>query len=73
VLLILTPWTSFWDRNRFAEWLPALAAAMSSEYVRGAVSGVGVVTTLAGLRDLIAVLFARSSRAAAAPPAPPTP
>ena len=65
------PWTSFWDRNRFADWIPALEAWMASQYVRGAVSGVGVITTLAGLGDLIGVLFARSSRAAQAPAEPP--
>jgi len=70
-LLIIAPWSVyFWDRNRFGD-LPALAGLMSNDYIRGAVSGVGVLTALAGLRDLVALIFGRSSRVAPRPPEPP--
>ena len=70
ILLILAPWSPyFWDRNRFGG-LPVIAALMASDYVRGAVSGVGVLTALAGLRDLFALIFGRSSRT---PPRAPEP
>jgi len=40
---------------------------MANQYVRGAVSGIGVVTSIAGLRDLSAAIVARHSRTAAPP------
>ena len=72
VLLILTPWTSFWERNRFFEMMPFFADWMTNRFVRGAVSGVGVVTTLAGLGDLVSLLFLRSRRRVAPVDSPPS-
>ena len=71
VLLIIAPWSPyFWDRNRFSD-LPVIAGLMASDYVRGAVSGVGVLTALAGARDLLGLIFGRSSRMAPRAPEPP--
>ncbi len=58
ILLLFLPWTAFWDDNFFlyfvtgklnATWLPAF---LTSGYVRGAVSGLGVLNILAGLWDI---------------------
>jgi len=57
-----------WERNRFAESRPAVRAAVESPYVRGAVTGVGVITALAGLVELAGVIAARSRRQADLPP-----
>jgi hypothetical protein len=62
VLLIFIPWTEFWTRNRFAALAPIVETLIQNAYVRGAVTGIGVITTLAGLRDLVGLLFARSAR-----------
>jgi len=43
---------------------------MSNAFVRGAVTGVGVVTAVAGLRDLSGVILARSAASESLPPAP---
>ena len=59
VLLILVPWTAFWQRNYFAAVVPGLGWAMADPFVRGAISGVGLITALAGLRDIFDVLFVR--------------
>jgi len=57
-VLIVAPWkTAFWDRNFFIERLPMLESLLSNVFVRGAVSGIGGLTTLAGLAEL-AGLFA---------------
>jgi hypothetical protein len=48
--------------------VPGLAAVLASLFVRGAVSGVGLVTAIGGLRDLASVLFARPSAEVPAPP-----
>ena len=73
MLLTIAPWTGLWDRNIFAVWLPWLGSAMSSRHVQGAVTGIGLVTVLAGLRDLTGAFFARSSTAAPPPPDNPPP
>ena len=46
------PWSGFWERNRFIERRSALEAFANSPYTRGAVTGVGVVTAVAGLAEL---------------------
>ncbi len=72
MILAVAPWSSFWERNRFAEARPALEALIASPYVRGAVTGVGVLTALAGLVELGSVILSKSRRRGAGPrPEPP--
>jgi hypothetical protein len=52
LILIVAPWSAFWDRNFFASALPVIERIVASPYARGAVSGVGLVTLLAGLAEL---------------------
>ena len=59
-VLIVAPWSSFWDRNYFAESLPVLDAIISNNYVRGAVSGLGVINVAAGIVELFSLLVARN-------------
>jgi hypothetical protein len=59
IVLILGPWSSWWQPNRFADFIPVLDALMPNRYFRGAVSGVGLVTTIIGMRELLAVLLSR--------------
>jgi hypothetical protein len=65
LILIIAPWSRFWDRNFFAEALPLLEAVLSSPYARGAVSGVGLVTLLAGLAEIGGAFAAKRDRASA--------
>ncbi len=58
-VLIVAPWSSFWDRNYFAESLPLVGAIISNNYVRGAVSGLGVINVAAAIAELFAILVAR--------------
>lgn len=61
-MLIVAPWkTAFWDRNFFIDRLPLLEALLSNVFVRGAVSGIGGLTTLAGLAELAALFFRRGN------------
>ena len=52
LILIVAPWSAFWDRNFFAAAFPLVDTLLSSPFVRGAVSGIGVITALAGLAEL---------------------
>jgi hypothetical protein len=61
VALLLVPWSSYWERNYFAEAVPWLHEAIANNFVRGAVSGLGLVNLAAGLVELSS-LFASQRR-----------
>ena len=62
--LIVVPWSSFWDRNYFAEAVPVLHAVITNNYVRGAVTGLGLLNLAAGLGELLSILLARNAEPA---------
>jgi hypothetical protein len=68
LLLIIAPWTRLWAHNLFADAVPGLSVAIGSLFVRGGVTGVGIVTVVGGVRDLASLLFARPPADATAPP-----
>jgi hypothetical protein len=49
---VLIPWSAFWDRNYFMEWSAQLDALLTSNYTRGAVSGLGLINVWAALGEL---------------------
>ena len=58
ILLLILPWTQYWEDNVFlyfiteklnAQWIPTL---LTSGYMRGAITGLGVLNILAGMRDI---------------------
>jgi hypothetical protein len=65
--LLIVPWSAFWDRNYFAEMVPLVHSVITNNFVRGAVSGLGVVNVVSGLSELISILLARKTDAEAAP------
>ena len=65
--LVVVPWSAFWDRNYFAEAVPAIHAVITNNFVRGAVSGLGVINLIAGLGELISILLARNTDTDATP------
>lgn len=52
LLLVLIPWSAFWDRNYFLEWSGVLGNLLTSNYVRGAVTGLGLINVWAALAEL---------------------
>ncbi|MCG3159638.1 MAG: hypothetical protein JMDDDDMK_00652 [Acidobacteria bacterium] len=59
ILLLILPWSPYWEDNFFlyyitsklnAAWIPTL---LTSGWVKGAVTGLGVMNILAGLRDIV--------------------
>lgn len=46
------PWSRFWERNYFADLMPGLHVAMTNNYVRGAISGLGLVNIWIALTEL---------------------
>ena len=62
LLLIVLPWSTFWEGNYFGDAWPALQPVLKNDFVRGAVSGLGVVNIIAGFADLVPVLASRDRR-----------
>jgi hypothetical protein len=60
LLLVLIPWSAFWDRNYFAELLPALKDVITNNYVRGAVMGLGLINVWAALSELADIFHGRT-------------
>jgi hypothetical protein len=58
-VLVVAPWSTFWDRNYFAESLPVVHEILSNNYVRGAVSGLGVINIVVGIVELFTLLVTR--------------
>jgi len=70
-ILVVAPWSAFWEHNRFAETRPALEALLNSPYARGAVTGVGVITAIAGLAELGSLILSKARRGGGSdPPSP---
>jgi hypothetical protein len=55
----VAPWSGFWDRNLFLGATPSLEHFFASPFTRGAVSGVGAITVIAGLAELAGLLALR--------------
>ncbi len=60
LLLIVLPWSGFWERNYFISALPVLEPLFLSAYVRGAVTGIGLLNLVAGFNEMSAVFGPRS-------------
>jgi hypothetical protein len=58
LLLLVVPWSQFWERNAFIQVWPVGQFAQSG-FVRGAVSGVGVLLLCAGLIELTTLIAGR--------------
>lgn len=59
LILIVAPWSGFWEQNGFLAAYPAADAWLASPFVRGAVTGVGVITAIAGFLELAGVFGLR--------------
>ena len=59
LLLIVLPWSSFWEGNYFVYAWPALRPAIMNHFVRGAVTGLGFVNLFAGFAELAPVFADR--------------
>ncbi len=60
LLLLLIPWSTFWDRNYFVETVPVIRDILTNNFMRGAVSGLGIANVLTAIAEL-ADIFGRSA------------
>jgi hypothetical protein len=63
LLLLVLPWSTFWETNYFASLWPPLLPWITNDYVRGGVSGIGVINLCAGMLELVGVFALRDARA----------
>ena len=70
-VLLVVPWSSYWDRNFFSQAWPPLHAVLTSNYVRGAISGLGIVNVLAAVTAIAEIFDGRPGSARVTPPGPP--
>ena len=59
LVLVFLPWSSYWERNYFAQLLPPLQTFLVNDFVRGGVSGLGLVNVLAGVAEIWSFLAGR--------------
>ncbi len=53
IFLLVYPWTSSWETNYFTVWKPQLQAFWDNMYVRGAISGLGVINLYIALAEAV--------------------
>lgn len=53
ILLILVPWSGFWERNYFLQAYPDLIPYMLSPITRGAISGLGLLDIFVAVSMLL--------------------
>ena len=59
---MLIPWSAFWERNYFVEWSPVLAGVLTSNYMRGAITGLGLINVWSALAELGDLFGSRPDR-----------
>jgi hypothetical protein len=59
LLLIVLPWSAFWERNYFVYAWPSVAPLLTSPWFRGGVSGVGVLNLAAGVSEMGSMFLPR--------------
>ena len=63
LLLVVVPWSRFWENNYFAAAWPALRPVLTNNFLRGAISGLGIVNLCAGIADLAVIVTSRREMA----------
>jgi len=59
LVLLIVPWSVYWERNYFVQLVPLFEPLLTNDFVRGAVSGLGLVNLLAGLVEIWSFLSTR--------------
>lgn len=61
--MVVLPWSAYWERNYFVELWPVVRAVVTNNFVRGAISGLGIVNLVAGLVELLSTVGLRQPSA----------
>jgi len=55
IFLLMVPWTGIWERNFIARLVPQWYGVWVSPYMRGAVSGVGLLNLWVALTEVMSL------------------
>jgi len=71
LLLIVLPWSAFWEQNYLARAWPVLQPLFVNNFIRGGITGLGLVNLVAGVFELMPmfILHAPAEASGAAGPA----
>ena len=56
LVLLVAPWTAYWERNIFVEMYPLFEPYVLALTVRGAVSGLGLLNLFAAVAEFGAIV-----------------
>ncbi len=56
LLLLIVPWTGYLGQNFFTDAWPPLQAVMASGFVKGAISGLGLINLGAAVAEVVALV-----------------
>jgi hypothetical protein len=59
LVLLLVPWSIYWERNYFLQIAPVLQPLLTNDFVRGAISGLGLLNVVAGVVEIWSFLTTR--------------
>jgi hypothetical protein len=59
LVLVIVPWSVYWERNYFVQALPLIEPLLTNDFVRGAVSGLGLLNLVAGFVEIWSFLTTR--------------
>ena len=59
LFFIVVPWTHLWTMNPLLQSAPSLAMLAANPFLRGFVSGFGVIHILIGINDMLRISQAR--------------
>ena len=51
-MLLVFPWSEYWENNFFSNWIPMARELWDNAYLRGAVSGLGIVNIFISFSEL---------------------
>jgi len=60
LLLLVVPWSPYWERNYFVQMWPVLEVFARNNLVRGAVSGLGIINLWAAMSELAGLFGLRA-------------
>jgi hypothetical protein len=71
IVLLVVPWMPYWQQNYFIDARPIVEPILTNNFVKGAISGLGLVNLVAGLFELASLFMgARQARDQDYSPAP---
>lgn len=59
LVLAVVPWSTYWERNYFADIVPLLHLVITNYFFRGAVSGLGLINLAAAIAEVRSLLGGR--------------